>query len=183
MKFLKDFHADLTEKDLQNMIADLENVVKKLPFRVQLSPGERREVANVGEARLPFIIKAEDYTRLFPSAVAPFMRMDETRDNFNSFMRMASLQRRVDRLMEIVSDTSMVASSQVFYIFCRFYENLQAAAETGEEGADLAVADLAKLFKKATGGKSIEEYSAELKKLSEMPLVNADGNLNGEPEG
>lgn len=175
---VNDFHAVLPDQDLKAMDTHLDQMVKTLSFKVQLTPEERSKVSSVSDKRLAFVIKADDYARQFPDAIAPFMKIAKTQDNFDTFLKLLSLARKLTSLLEMITDTSIVASAQVFGILTKFYANLKMASDSGMPGGDDAIQDLSVLFRKATGGISIEDFDSD----EELNVELSDASVKDDSE-
>ncbi|MCB9235554.1 MAG: hypothetical protein H6581_28115 [Bacteroidia bacterium] len=153
----KTYKTSIKDSTIKDMCDSVEMTKVSVPNPVQLTPIDRRSIPNVSDSRMAFAIKAEDYTHQFPSVISEVMRIPEAADNLKGFMGLEKVIRRTEVMLEILKDTSMVASAAAFHSYRCFYDALVAAAEAGLPGADEAAADLGKLYRKATGGKSLKD--------------------------
>jgi hypothetical protein len=125
------------------------------PYRVTLTPDERRAMLKMGEKSLAIMEKAHSYAKTNPSLVPPFLNMGEFDVDYADTHDLWSVRNRVTQLREAIDNTVMCAGSEAYQAALLFYNSVKVAAAHDVPGAKAIYAELKQRFP-ATRHKSSE---------------------------
>ncbi len=138
--------AVLKPEDRDRVLTLLGEVEKILSFGIKLSPDVRRSMPKVDDGRLPFVEKCLQYGNQEPRIVPPFTDMAELGRDVELHKSLLQIERRLNSLTEMVSDTSTAASSDAYVASLSIYKSTKGAVKMGVAGTESIANDLKTLF-------------------------------------
>jgi hypothetical protein len=90
--------------------------------------------------------KAANYMTTMPELVPGFVKVAEVEKDRELRVELAAIARQINALNEMVADTLMVVSSEIWMADLSFYQSVRQAAKRGVPGAQAAYDDLATRF-------------------------------------
>ncbi len=151
--------SDENRKRALELIAELKSL---FPFGVTISNEEKKTMPKMDDGRQPFVEKALMYGKQEPSIVPPYVDINELSKDFVLNKSMSEIEKAINSLAELISDTRVVAGSEAYVAALSIYNSAKGASKSGISGARTIVDDLKKLFENQ-GRKESAAASAEVK--------------------
>jgi hypothetical protein len=146
--------AVLAPADKTAILDAIEVIRTKLPFLVNLSATERRQLPKMSDKTIAFDEKCASYMAAQPDLVPSYVNVAElTKDRALRVALMDILQ-QLKQLVEGLDDTTMLAASEAYTADLSFYQNVRQAAQRGVIGADTIYNDLKQRFPGRAGNGS-----------------------------
>ena len=134
--------ATLAPADKTAVLAAIATIKTKLPFLVNLSPDERRQLPKMSDKKIGFDQKCAGYMTSNPELIPSFVNVAELGKDRTLAADLNDIARQLSELAEGVSDTTMLALSEAYMTDLSFYQNVRQAAQRGVVGADSIYGDL-----------------------------------------
>ncbi len=131
-------HATLSAQDRTDALAALDVVRAKLPFLVDLSPEERRNLPRFGDKSLAFVHRAAEVARQDDSYLPRRFDLDAFAQDVALYDALDGLYIAVTRLAEHLEDTRALVGAEAYSAALDVYRALKA---NGHGGALDDVAD------------------------------------------
>lgn len=138
--------AAIAPADKTAVMEAIQTIRTKLPFLVNLTPAERKELPKLGDKTLAFDEKCAGYMAANPSLVPGFVSAAELTKDRTLRTDLHDIARELGQLLEGVEDTLMLASSEAYMADLSFYQSVRQAAQRGVVGADTIYSDLNRRF-------------------------------------
>jgi hypothetical protein len=138
--------ASIAAADKTAVLDAIQTIRTKLPFLVNLTPDERKQLPKVGDKTLAFDQKCAGYMSAHPELVPGFVSTEELAKDRTLAMDLADIARELDQAAEGVNDTIMLALSEAYMADLSFYQNVRQAAQRGVVGIDTIYSDLNQRF-------------------------------------
>ncbi len=140
--------AQLSDEVVQHIKDRISEIKSEMPFLVALSPDERKVIPAMDNARKPFVEKALSYGQSNNEIVPRFVDLEELQRDLKLYEKLQELNREISQLAEMVSDTTMAASSDAYVTALTIYNTAKVAAKNGFHGIDAVVNDLKRFFER-----------------------------------
>ncbi len=105
------------------------------------------------DKRLPFANKALDYAKRSSFLSPNPQLLEEAKKDNNLFIKLQSVDRELKSLSEMVSDTRMLAGSELYEFARIVYKMAKISSSLGTPGTKVIIDDLGRLY--ANMGKSV----------------------------
>ena len=138
--------AVLKPEDRDRVLSLLGEVEKILSFGIKLSPEVRKSMPRVDDGRLPFVEKCLQYGKQEPRIVPPFTDMVELAKDVELYKALMQIERRLNSLSEMVSDTSTAAGCDAYIASLSIYKSAKGAVKMGVTGTESIANDLKTQF-------------------------------------
>lgn len=138
--------AVLKPEDRDRVLSLLGEVEKILSFGIKLSPEVRKTMPRVDDGRLPFVEKCLQYGKQEPRIVPPFTDMAELAKDVELYKALMQIERRLNSLTEMVSDTSTAAGCDAYVASLSIYKSVKGAVKMGVTGTESIANDLKTQF-------------------------------------
>ena len=138
--------AVLKPEDRDRVLSLLGEVEKILSFGIKLSPEVRKTMPRVDDGRLPFVEKCLQYGKQEPRIVPPFTDMAELAKDVELYKALMQIERRLNSLTEMVSDTSTAAGCDAYVASLSIYKSAKGAVKMGVTGSESIANDLKTQF-------------------------------------
>jgi hypothetical protein len=138
---------DLPAADVQDIQAALKVLQDKLlPHLIDLGPEARRELPKMGDKTVAFVGKALDYARANPQLRPAYLDLTEFEKDWTAVELLASVQRPLSQVMDIVDDSLLLAGSEAYGAALLYYQSVKSAARAQVPAAATIAEDLAQRF-------------------------------------
>jgi hypothetical protein len=144
--------AVLTAQDVTDILNSVAAISAKLPFLINLSPQERRELPKMGDKSIGFDDKCRTYMSSHPEFIPGFVNIDEVNKDRELRVQMMRFYAALIALTDQVDDTLSVVSSEAWMADLAYYQAVREAAKRGMAGAETIYADLQQRFPGAPSG-------------------------------
>jgi hypothetical protein len=141
--------AEIPQEVEDQLVQDIEEKRKKLPFLIDLSAEERRAMPKASRKSRDFTDTGLLQAQTYPSYLPSFVSIDEFEKDVKVRKSLRRIYEVLNAFTERVRDTIMVADSEAYLAARVFYKTVKSAAKEGAEDAERIVKDMAYLFKKA----------------------------------
>jgi hypothetical protein len=149
--------AQLSDEDLNQVIAKLTEAEKLLPFVIDLTNDEIRSLFKLGDKSLPFVDKALELAAQNPDYVPKYVDLEELKKDIELAKKLKTIMNVLMPLAEKVSDTYHAVGSEAFLAARMFYVSVKNASRGGVPGTDTIAAELGKRFEKRFRKRENEE--------------------------
>jgi hypothetical protein len=146
--------AEIKPDDKNEIIGFIQQITNKLPFLINLTEEERKQIPKMGDKSIAFVEKALELAQQNPNLVPPFLNVEELKRDLNLAKDLRDLLNYINSLVEKLSDTYLAAGSEAFVAALSFYNSAKAAAKSNVPGTDFIVDELGKRFVKKTNAKT-----------------------------
>jgi len=138
--------AELTDAVKDEIITKIAEITALLPFVINLSPEERKQIPKMGDKSIAFVEKSLELAAANTELVPPYLSIEELGKDFQLSKQLFPIQMALASLSEKVSDTQMAAGSDAYAASLIFYNTMKGAARAGVPGVDTAVSQLKERF-------------------------------------
>jgi hypothetical protein len=139
----------LSDEEIQAIDQDITNLNEKVStFAINLSVMDRKTLYKMGDRSLPFTEQTLKYAHTHKDFVPPFLNVEEFQKDWDLAHQLKDLQKRLEPVMEKLSDTYMAAGADALAAALSFYDAAKAAAKAGKPGSDVIVAELKRRYKR-----------------------------------
>ncbi len=143
--------------DLTQAITVIENFVQsKL---INLTPEQRKEYARISDARAPWVLKVNDYMKLYPDTVPKFIDTAENDKDFATFKQLRPLIHRLDNCHTAFDDTFLLLGNDLFQAALVYYKNLKLLVSNNVPASGAIYDDLRTEF----NGQGVKKASIAVK--------------------
>ena len=137
----------LSNEEIEGLKQDITNLDGKISaFAVNLTIKDRKTMYKMGDRSLPFVEQALNYANDHSEFVPPFLSVDEFQKDWDLAKQLKELLKRIEPVMEKLSDTYMAAGADALSGALSFYESVKSAAKANKSGADAIVAELKRRY-------------------------------------
>ena len=152
--------AQISDEDLKEVLQAIALIKQKLPFLQKLSKRAKKSTSMLKDKRIPFASKALDYAEHVSNLSPNPELLAEAQKDSALFEKLQSVDREMQQLSEMITDTRMLAGAE-FYDFARIvYKMSKIAVSLEQPGSQSIVDNLGELY--ASQGKPIAEKVAAL---------------------
>lgn len=141
----------LSPADKAAVLAAITTIKTKLPFLVNLTMEERRQLNKMSDKTIAFDQKCAAYMVSRPELVPSFVVVAELTKDRVLMNDLNDIARELSQVAEGVDDTAMLAGSEAYMSDLSFYQNVRQAAQRGVVGADAIYSDLKQRFPGRSG--------------------------------
>jgi len=138
--------ATLSDTDRTAILGAINLITAKLPFLINLTPGERMALPKMGNLTQSFVAKALEIATHNPQFIPPYVDVEAMAKDYEIALRFQGIEMQVASLLEKLSDTSLAAGSEAYVTALTIYNSLKAASKINAPGAKALVAELAERF-------------------------------------
>ncbi|UCH97960.1 MAG: hypothetical protein JSV88_14190 [Candidatus Aminicenantes bacterium] len=150
----------LSDEEIEGLLQDITNLDAKISaFAVNLSIKDRKTLYKMGDRSLPFVEQALKYAHTHKEFVPPFLNVEEFQKDWDLARQLKDLMKRVEPVMEKLSDTYMAAGADALSAALSLYDAVKAAAKASKPGSDVIVAELKRRYERKKGKTEEEEQS------------------------
>jgi hypothetical protein len=121
-----------------------------LPYLIALTPEQRKKMLKMGDGTEPFVGKVMDYAVSDPQFLPPFVQVGEMQKDWDTVEGLLPIFRSVQQLENNLSDTLMLAGSEVYQSSLSYYNSVKMGAKMNSPNAKTIFEDLKKRFEKQT---------------------------------
>lgn len=143
--------AAISAQDKADILAAFATIKDKLPFRINLTPEERRNMPGIGTARggmkATFEMEMGAHADLVPSYV-DMTELAKDSTLWDDLEEIASAAREV---CESIEDTKQAVGSDLYLAYLSFYNNVAQAAKRGVAGINAVYENLRRYFRRGGG--------------------------------
>ena len=139
--------AVLAPADKATILQKITEIRALLPFLINLTVQERKELFKLGDKGLGFDEKCKSYMAANPGLVPSFVSVTEMDKDRTLRLAVLDIQRELDSLREALDDTALVLGSEILMGDLSFYQNVRQATKRGSiTGVDVIYNDLKARF-------------------------------------
>lgn len=132
--------------EVEEVLADIDNIRQKLSFLIGLTPTERRQIAKLGRKSQTFVVKALDVATQHSSLMPRCLNIEEARRDLALFEALNPILFSLSQLRELVEDTQTVAGSEAYAAARVAYSSIKTVGKS--MGLDEVTEELAQQFRK-----------------------------------
>jgi hypothetical protein len=147
---------EMKQEDLQAILDAIAVIKTRLPNLVALTPGERKELAKMGDKTIAFVEKSLEYAESNAQIVPPYVNVPELRKDIKASEQLNQVARALVQLSDSLNDTALLAGSEAYKAALAFYNSVKAAAKMDIPGTKPIYDDLSKRFAKSPRKKNIQ---------------------------
>ena len=138
--------AVLAPADKTTILQKITDIRALLPFLLNLTVKERKELFKLGDKGLGFDEKCRTYMANNSSLVPSYVTVAEVEKDRVLRTAMLDILRELASLQEAVDDTVLTLSSEILMADLSFYQSVRQAAKRGVAGIDVIFNDLQERF-------------------------------------
>jgi hypothetical protein len=138
--------AELTAENQAKALELLAQLRALFPFGIKLTTDQKKAMAKVDDARLPFVEKALQFGKQEPRVVPPFTEVNEYTRDIGLYRTLGPVENEILSLAEMISDTRIAAGADAFQSALSIYNSSKGAAKNNVPGTQTIVDELGKLF-------------------------------------
>lgn len=138
--------AVLSQADETAIVAAIEELRAKMPFLVDLSTAERRELPKTGPKTAAFVSGCLNLAMQNPEILPRNFDLEEFKRDVELYLQMQRVSLAVEKLNELVQDTTLAVGSDAFVAALRVYRSAQTEGQAA--GLDAALQGLGARFQK-----------------------------------
>ena len=134
--------AVLGDAEIAELRTHIAALRARLPFLVNLSPQDRKELPKLGDKTVGFDEKCRSYMSSHPEFIPPFISVDEVEKDRELRSRFLAFMPEFMMLAEHMDDTLTVLGSEILMADLAYYQNVREAARRGLPGAQQIYDDM-----------------------------------------
>lgn len=138
--------AELSDAIKAQILVKIQEIRALLPFLINLTVDERRELPKMGDKTVAFDQKCQSYMAARPELVPSYVNLLELAKDRTLRLQLADVFNELNSLSEAVDDTLMVVGSEILMADLSFYQNIRQAAQRNVTGVDVIYEDLRQRF-------------------------------------
>jgi len=144
--------ASLTQAQRDAVMAAIDTISQNLPFLIDLSAEERRDMLKFGDKTRAFVVKTLELANQNPGILPANFNLEEMQKDVALLEALYPIHQALTNLFDKIDDTYFAAGSEAYSSALHVYTYAKAAnVATG--GLDAVLDDLGKRFaRKARGG-------------------------------
>ncbi len=148
--------AVLEQINLDEILTSLSNIESKLPFLLDLSADEKRELVKFGDRSVAFVKKSLELVNRTENFLPRSFDVDEFKKDVELYDKLYSILQPLRMLIEKIEDTHTLVGSEAYSAALLVYQ--QAKLSKGELGGlQSIIDDLGKRFIRKSGGSNNED--------------------------
>jgi len=147
--------ASLSDADRDKILAYLTDAWKLLPFLVNLTNDEKKNLPKMGDKSVAFVEKSLDYSESTPKLVPPFLDVTELRKDVDLVKQLNPIYNLLSQLFDALDGTYTVLGSEAMVASLSFYHTARDASKKNVPGSKAIYDDLKKRFPGRTPGKAV----------------------------
>lgn len=136
----------INEEAKAKIKAALDTIYANLPLLVTLTNEQRQTLPKMGDKTVAFVNKSLEYARQNPDLVPKYLDMNEYAKDVEAINSLFQIASPLDKLMEELDDTMLLAGSEAYMASLAFYNALKGALNAGEKGLKNIYDDLSSRF-------------------------------------
>nr|VFJ46226.1 MAG: hypothetical protein BECKDK2373C_GA0170839_101450 [Candidatus Kentron sp. DK] len=122
--------ATLSPKDIQAIKANIDAILEKLPFLVNLTPKERKAMFKAGPDSVSFVQNALNAAQDHPGILPGNFSTDEFKNDVDLFTALTDIGTVIASLASEVDDTRLAVGGEAMQEASQVYTYVKAAAKT-----------------------------------------------------
>jgi hypothetical protein len=138
--------AVLAPADKTTILQKITDIRALLPFLLNLTVQERKELFKLGDKGLGFDEKCKTYMANNATLVPSYVTVAEVEKDRVLRTAMLDILRELASLQEAVDDTVLTLGSEILMADLSFYQSVRQAAKRGVAGIDVIFNDLQERF-------------------------------------
>jgi len=138
--------VQMTDADLQTVLATIQQLDSNMPFLIGLTEQERMTLPKINRSNKLFVDDALQLLRANANLMPMYIDQTELEKDIVLFEQMSEVEQLLTRLLTKVSHTRVLAGSEAYTASLLFYRMAKAAAESGLPGAEAVSDRLARRF-------------------------------------
>ncbi len=138
--------AVLSDADRDLVIAAINTIRDKLPFRFPLTPAQRQTEVKMGPQSEQFVRQALDIAEANPAIFPGTFSVAELRKDLNLYEVMSALMTLYSQLFEEIEDTIFALRAELIDAALEVYKFVKLAADEGVAGMDSHAETLGEQF-------------------------------------
>ena len=144
MPIINSISATLTPEDQQQIASAIATIRDKLPFLLNLSPSQRRELPKMGDKSRAFVQNALTVARQNPDILPRSFDFEEMERDVALFEAIAPLLLSVAQLHELLDDTLLAVGSESYTAALKVYNYTKVSGQM--DGLDAAMREMGQRF-------------------------------------
>lgn len=137
---------EISSEAMERIKEGINLITENLPKLVNLSPEQRQIIPKMGDKTLSFVKKALEYVEQNPDIVPKYFNIEEFKKDITVSDQLFQIIIPLQKLIESLEDTSMMAGSEAYTAALVFYSALKNAIAAGETGLKNIYEDLSARF-------------------------------------
>lgn len=121
--------ATLSNADQQDVLSALNTMRQKMPFLIDLTPGERRTMLRMGDASRAFVSQALEIALQNQDILPRSFDVEEMRKDVELLAALAPIMAALAQLNELVDDTFMEVGGEAYAAALAVYQYARAAGK------------------------------------------------------
>lgn len=134
----------ITEADRQAVLDAFQTILTKLPFLVDLSPDDRRELPKMGDKSVAFVRKSVEMAQEGADYLPGAFDAAEFKSDLAIYDALLPFLQKATKLQELLDDTIMLVGSDLYVGSLDHYSAAKRSGNTG--GLDGLMGELGKRF-------------------------------------
>ena len=156
---IPEIHAELPDAEVKKILADIDNIRRRLDFLIGLTPDERRDIPKLGRKHHDFVSGSLDMAADNPELMPGCLNVDQARKDMDLHDALNPIHQSLSQLRKLVSDTQTVVGSEAYAAARLAYSS---AKSTGKgQGLDDTLHDLSRHFHRTRRQPAQSENAAE----------------------
>ena len=144
MPTINSISATLTPEDQQQIASAIATIRDTLPFLLNLSPSQRRELPKMGDKSRAFVQNALTVARQNPDILPRSFDFEEMERDVALFEAIAPLLLSVAQLHELLDDTLLAVGSESYTAALKVYNYTKVGGQV--DGLDAAMREMGQRF-------------------------------------
>ena len=124
----------INEEAMQKIAEGFSTIAANMPKLITLTPDQRHLIPKMGDKTLAFVNKALRYAKQNPMLVPEYLDINEFTKDVDVINKSFRITAPLQKLVEEIDDTMMLAGSEAYASSLAFYTSLKAAIEAGVTG-------------------------------------------------
>lgn len=142
--------ANLSQADQQAVMSAIDTIRQKLPFLVDLTPEERRDLPKMGERSRGFVQQALEVATQNIEMMPRSFDVEEMRKDVELLAALQPIMLALDQLSELLDDTYIAVGSEAYTAALLVYQFARAAGKGS--ALDAALDGLSQRFARKSRG-------------------------------
>ena len=134
----------ISEADRQAVLDAFTTILTKLPFLVDLTPDERRELPKMGDKSVAFVRKSVEMAQEGAAYLPGAFDAVEFKSDMTLYDTLLPFLQKATKLQELLDDTLVLVGSDLYVAALDHYSAAKRSGETG--GLDGLMGDLGRRF-------------------------------------
>lgn len=147
----------ISEADRQAVLEAFTTILTKLPFLVDLTPDERRELPKMGDKSVAFVRKSVEMAQEGSAYLPGAFDAAEFKSDMTLYDTLLPFLQKATKLQELLDDTLVLVGSDLYVAALDHYSAAKRSGETG--GLDGLMGDLGRRFTRRTPAAGVPPVS------------------------